>query len=150
MSMSAALFRTKGIVMTRANARELAVHLIYGRVFTGEEPETVVSTRLSKEYYEKLAQETKAVTYFRVDVDGIVDICDNAEAKPALVKLAEQFKYSDPVTGDATKDIEDTLQAMLAELKTQVISGDTEAILGLVKNLSLTLNERNRLCKAGK
>lgn len=43
--------------MTRANARELAVHLIYGRVFTGEEPEQVVSTRLEKAYYEKLAEE---------------------------------------------------------------------------------------------
>ena len=43
--------------MTRANARELAVHLIYGRVFTGEEPQQVVSVRLDKEYYEKLAQE---------------------------------------------------------------------------------------------
>ena len=41
--------------MTRANARELAVHLIYGRVFTHEEPETVVSTRLNKEYYKILA-----------------------------------------------------------------------------------------------
>ena len=43
--------------MTRANARELAVHLIYGRVFTGEEPQHVVSVRLDKEYYEKLALE---------------------------------------------------------------------------------------------
>ena len=43
--------------MTRANARELAVHLIYGRIFTGEEPEQVVSIRLDKEYYEKLASE---------------------------------------------------------------------------------------------
>ena len=33
--------------MTRANARELAVHLIYSREFTGEEPETVVETRLA-------------------------------------------------------------------------------------------------------
>ena len=45
--------------MTRANARELAVHLIYGREFTGEEPEAVVSTRLDKEYYEKLAEENE-------------------------------------------------------------------------------------------
>ena len=45
--------------MTRANARELAVHLIYGRVFTGEEPEQVVATRLAKEYYEKLAEENE-------------------------------------------------------------------------------------------
>ncbi len=43
--------------MTRGNARELAVHLIYGRIFTGEEPEQVVSTRLDKEYYEKLGVE---------------------------------------------------------------------------------------------
>ena len=43
--------------MTRANARELAVHLIYGRVFTGEEPEQVVSTRLDKEYYPQLSTE---------------------------------------------------------------------------------------------
>ena len=45
--------------MTRGDARELAVHLIYGRVFTGEEPEQVVSTRLDKEYYEKLRDENE-------------------------------------------------------------------------------------------
>ena len=43
--------------MTRGNARELAVHLIYGRVFTGEEPEQVVSIRLDKEYYANLGLE---------------------------------------------------------------------------------------------
>ena len=43
--------------MTRANARELAVHLIYGRNFTGEEPEQVVAIRLNKEYYAQLSQE---------------------------------------------------------------------------------------------
>ena len=57
MSMSAALSASKGLGMTRGNARELAVHLIYGREFTGEEPEQVVSTRLEKEYYEKLGAE---------------------------------------------------------------------------------------------
>ena len=43
--------------MTRANARELAAHLIYARSFTGEEPEAVVATRLQKEYYQKLSEE---------------------------------------------------------------------------------------------
>ena len=45
--------------MTRANARELAVHLIYSQTFTGEEPEQVVSTRLDKEYYGKLSEENE-------------------------------------------------------------------------------------------
>ncbi|MBQ8358505.1 MAG: transcription antitermination factor NusB [Oscillospiraceae bacterium] len=43
--------------MTRANARELAVHLIYAREFTGEEPEMIIATRMEKEYYGKLSQE---------------------------------------------------------------------------------------------
>ena len=45
--------------MTRASARELAVHLIYGREFTGEEPENIVSARLDKEYYSLLASENE-------------------------------------------------------------------------------------------
>ena len=43
--------------MTRGNARELALHLIYGRAFTGEEPEEVISTRLEKAYYAELGKE---------------------------------------------------------------------------------------------
>ena len=43
--------------MTRGNARELAVHLIYSQSFTGDEPAQVVSARLDNEYYEKLSVE---------------------------------------------------------------------------------------------
>ena len=45
--------------MTRANARELAVHLIYERCFTGEEPENAVAARLKKEYFNMLAEENQ-------------------------------------------------------------------------------------------
>ena len=48
--------------MTRANARELAIHLIYGREFTGEEPAQIVQSRLDKEYYAKLAKENEVYT----------------------------------------------------------------------------------------
>jgi N utilization substance protein B len=43
--------------MTRGNARELAVHLIYSRNFTGEEPDAVIAARLEKDYYSLLAEE---------------------------------------------------------------------------------------------
>ena len=45
--------------MTRGNARELAVHLIYSQSFTGDEPEKVVAARLEREYYEKLSTENE-------------------------------------------------------------------------------------------
>ena len=43
--------------MSRASARELAVHLIYGREFTGEEPSQVIATRLDKENFANLSTE---------------------------------------------------------------------------------------------
>lgn len=43
--------------MTRANARELAVHLIYACEFTGDEPQMTIAARLEKAYYNKLSGE---------------------------------------------------------------------------------------------
>ena len=48
--------------MTRGNARELAIHLIYGREFTGDTPIEVVRLRLEEGYYEQLAAEYEIYT----------------------------------------------------------------------------------------
>lgn len=48
--------------MTRANARELAIHLIYSRCFTGDEPKEVVDLRLKKDYYSNLSDENQVYT----------------------------------------------------------------------------------------
>lgn len=75
--------------MTRANARELAVHLIYGRDFTGEEPQQVIATRLDKEYYKKLSVENQVymerptsvqMAYIDKVVDGVANRADELNA----------------------------------------------------------------------
>lgn len=48
--------------MTRSNARELAIHLIYGQQFTGEDPSQVIAIRLDKEYYAMLGTEHEVYT----------------------------------------------------------------------------------------
>ena len=48
--------------MTRGDARELAVHLIYAREFTGETPEELIRTRLEKAYYEGLSEDNEIYT----------------------------------------------------------------------------------------
>ena len=48
--------------MTRGNARELAVHLIYGREFTGDPPIEAIRLRLEEGYYENLAAEYEIYT----------------------------------------------------------------------------------------
>ena len=78
--------------MTRSNARELAVHLIYGRVFTGEEPQTVVSTRLQKDYYKLLSQENEVYIERpsraqQVYLDTVVtDVANREEELDALIQ----------------------------------------------------------------
>lgn len=76
--------------MTRANARELAVHLIYGREFTGEDPEQVVSVRLAKEYYAKLSEENEIyaerpnrfqIAYLDKVVSGVANRAEDLDAQ---------------------------------------------------------------------
>ena len=75
--------------MTRANARELAVHLIYGREFTDEEPEQVVATRLNKDYYAMLSEENQVymerpsrsqMAYIDCVVAGVANRADELNA----------------------------------------------------------------------
>ena len=76
--------------MTRGNARDLAVHLIYGREFTGEEPEAVVALRLEKDYYAKLSSENEVYTdrpsraqlaYIDSVVAGVANRTDDLNAR---------------------------------------------------------------------
>ena len=82
--------------MTRANARELAVHLIYGRDFTGEEPQAVVNTRLDKEYYPALSQENDVYAerpsraqlgYIDTVVSGVANRAENLNAEIARFSI---------------------------------------------------------------
>ncbi len=76
--------------MTRANARELAVHLIYAREFTGEDPEQIIASRLNKEYYSLLSKENqiyaempsgKQVAYLDTVVGGVANRLDELNAQ---------------------------------------------------------------------
>ena len=76
--------------MTRANARELAVHLIYGRDFTHEEPADVVSTRLDKDYYKILSDDNDVyaerpsraqVAYLDAVVSGVANREEELDAE---------------------------------------------------------------------
>lgn len=76
--------------------------------------------------------------------------CEDATAKAALEKLAEEFRYSDPVSAPALADLETDMAATMEELSAAVTDGDNAAVLALCKKISATLAERNRLCKLNK
>lgn len=75
--------------MTRADARELALHLIYARTFTGEEPQQMICARLQKEYYALLSEENQIYAdrpngkqrgYIEAVVSGVSDRIEELDA----------------------------------------------------------------------
>ena len=81
---------------------------------------------------------------------GLADQCPDESLKKDLQKLADEFKYSDPVSSDATIAMEAELGTQLQELKNALGNGDMETARSFCGKLLSGLSERNRICKLGK
>ena len=68
----------------------------------------------------------------------------------AIKALAEEFRYSDPVSSDALAEIERDLASVVDELQAAVIDADQEAAGQLCRKAAAVLAERNRQCKLNK
>lgn len=82
-------------------------------------------------------------------VSGIVNL-SAADMRADIAKLAEDMRYSDPVSNEALVAIEIELSANVDALQAAVVAGDNEAARRLCRQASATLAERNRLCKLNK
>lgn len=89
---------------------------------------------------------TKAMKTFRLDTQYLVDLCNDTELKKSLEKLAEQFKYSDPVSSDELTDIEDNLQREVKALAA-LVNSDEELAAKKISEITVLLADRNRRCK---
>ena len=90
--------------------------------------------------------DTSCMTTLRSLVYPLAGRCDDVNTKKALEKLADEFRYSDPVSGDALKSVEAELETAVAKLQEVVSAGDAEQITGECRKVSELLIERNRLC----
>lgn len=68
----------------------------------------------------------------------------------AIKALAEEFRYSDPVSNDSLVLAEAELAAVVEELQTACIEGNDDVVAKLCRKASTLLAERNRLCKLNK
>lgn len=130
------------------------IALLFSIILLGAAAIGVIITDNTRDLIEEIDDsvkvETENVTFFQINIAGIVDICENTEVNADLEKLNELFRFSDPVTNDETREVEESIKTMLAELKTLVVDGSTDDIETLIKKITNALNERNRICKASK
>lgn len=88
----------------------------------------------------------KQMKMFRLDMQYIADICADAELKKSLEKLADDFRYSDPVTYEEISGVEENLRSQVKELST-LVNSDKELAKKKIDEISVILADRNRRCK---
>ena len=99
---------------------------------------------------EKLKKDVSVMRGLQSKVNALVGQCSAPAAAAALKKLADEFRFSDPVSSDALAEAETELSACVETLQQAVVDGDEEAILKLARKVNLVLSERNRLCQLNK
>ena len=98
----------------------------------------------------QLKTDVKTMRTLQSKTASVAGLCADAETKKRLADLAEKFRYSDPVSGDATREIETDLTSAVDELQTAVVDGDLASAKQLCGKIEAALAERNRICKLNK
>jgi len=81
---------------------------------------------------------------------ALVGQCGDETLKAALTKLADEFRFSDPVSSSKTLDIEVEMNSQINDIQQAIIEGDVEGAKNLCAKLIANLAERNRICSINK
>ena len=99
---------------------------------------------------EKLKKDVSSMRELQSISAALTDQCSNEDLKKDLKKLADEFRYSDPISSDKTKALEADMHSQIGDLQQAIIDGDTEGARALCNKLSNCLRERNRICAVNK
>ena len=118
----------------------LALHLVM-----------ILSSFKSKEKVEEVQTNVKTKTsrmkFLQVDVEMVAQRAANPAVKSAYTKLAEQVRYSDPVSNDLLADTENQIAYLIEQAKTSIMMNNDDNALAICRQATLLLEERNKKCK---
>lgn len=81
---------------------------------------------------------------------AMVGQCNDPAMKTTLQKLADELRFSDPVSSAATAGLEEDMRSQLADMQQAILEGDTAGAAALCTKLMGNLTERNRICSVNK
>ena len=110
-------------------------------VLSAETARTIINNQEQRD-----AVATSQNTYFRLDAAAILNKCTDPAVRPELEKLADDIRYSDPVSTPALNDVESYIYNQMRVLDAQVNSG-SETALTLIADIRRAIADRNQRCK---
>ena len=107
----------------------------------------VIGTDTMRDKVEKIDSETISHTQMMRELSSKVKQLSEHYTYSQLAKLAEEIRYSDPVSSDALRAVEERLSHSIDALTKALPEGNADLINRLIQNTFSILNERNQLCK---
>lgn len=110
-------------------------------VLSAETARTIINNQEQRD-----AVATAQNTYFRLDAAALLNKCTDPAVKPELEKLADDIRYSDPVSTPALNDVESYISNQMRALDMQ-LNSNSEIELKLIADIRRAIADRNQRCK---
>lgn len=76
--------------------------------------------------------------------------CTDEEMKQTVKKIADELRFSDPVSSEATAELEEDMRNQMKDIQQAIGEGDVEGVKTLCRKFIDNLSERNRICSINK
>lgn len=96
----------------------------------------------------KVKDATSYIKLLRVDVEMVAQKCVHPETKAAFLSLAEDVRYSDPMSNPCLFELEKQINLTVANADFAVKQNDYVNAMILCNQAKMLLMERNQKCKA--
>lgn len=114
-------------------------------VIAGVSAVCMIASDVGRGEIERVSAKVREKTFYIKQLQADVELLASAETdtttRLALAQLAEKIRYSDPMSNEQIADIENRIAAKIAELKSSTDK------TGIINELNLLLDERNKKCK---
>lgn len=77
----------------------------------------------------------------------LISQCDEGKLKEILQRLAEEVRYSNPVSNDSSEEIEEEITVLFSEIEERMLDNDLENAEALCDRMRGFLRERDRICR---
>lgn len=98
----------------------------------------------------QLKKELSKMEELQTRINLLISQCEEEQIRAVIQKLSEEVRYSNPISGDISEEIETELDVLFTDIETRALAGDVENTIELSRRMKGLLRERDRICKYGK
>ena len=95
----------------------------------------------------QLKKKLAGMEELRTRVQLLISRCGEGQIRELLQKLAEEVRYSNPVSEGNSEEIEEEIAVLFGEVEAAALNGDVENTEELCVQMKELLRERDRICK---